>query len=263
MLSPHSCIGTLHRSDQRGCCLGWCQAWSRLFGRSRRFDRCVGSSRRREPALRGWSSTMSSINTDNVRTITTLQFPFLTLSVIFWLIFSSYSEAEFYFIVIVFIVCLRYLNQKNPPTFPDPIEPVTANISPFFRFKLMSFSTGVTHRLVKKRPASPLGWPLALFSCLILSKSSPVPWTTDKCYVPPFTHTDVYCMFCGSDLNHILLIKDILGFKADKHCVDLNWSDHNFTSSQEAVTFSRSRSVMLRSYSNNLYSSLLRNSLRM
>lgn len=64
MLWPHSCSDTHHRSDQKGCCLEWCQAWSRLFGRSRRFDRCVGSSLRREPAPRGWSLTMSSINTD-------------------------------------------------------------------------------------------------------------------------------------------------------------------------------------------------------
>ena len=65
---------------------------------------------------------------------------------------------------------------SSVPTFPEPVEPATANILPFSRYRLMFFRTGVTYRLVKKTLASSFGWLLALFSCLIFSKSSPMPW---------------------------------------------------------------------------------------
>lgn len=61
-------------------------------------------------------------------------------------------------------------------TFPEPVDPATASICPFSRYRLMFLRTGVTYRLVKNSPTSPLGWPLDLFSCFIFSNNSPIPW---------------------------------------------------------------------------------------
>lgn len=60
-------------------------------------------------------------------------------------------------------------------TFPAPVDPATASIFPFSRYRLMFLRTGVTYRLVKKRPGSLFMCPFALFSCLIFSNNSLIP----------------------------------------------------------------------------------------
>lgn len=59
-------------------------------------------------------------------------------------------------------------------TFPAPVDPATASIFPFSRYRLTFFRTGVTYRLVKKRPGSFM-CPFALFSRLIFSNNSLIP----------------------------------------------------------------------------------------
>lgn len=66
-------------------------------------------------------------------------------------------------------------------TFPAPVDPATASIFPFSRYRLMFLRTGVIYKLVKKSPGSLPKCPFALFSCLIFSNNSLIPCGRNVC----------------------------------------------------------------------------------
>lgn len=81
-------------------------------------------------------------------------------------------------------------------TFPAPVDPATASIFPFSRYRLMFLRTGVTYRLVKKRPGSLFMCPFALFSCLIFSNNSLIPCS--RIY-----SASGHCFVCIEDVDKV------------------------------------------------------------
>lgn len=158
------CSGTRHRSGQTGCCLGWSPAWSRKSGVRRRCGRCVGFYLLMAPTLPGssWAGN-SGANGEkkkkNVVSLYSVRFSFWAIKMLFShrapcndsACFSALFDRIF---VNGFCSACRFwrslYKHSNQtfiflwPTFPAPVDPATASIFPFSRYRLMFLRTGVT-----------------------------------------------------------------------------------------------------------------------
>lgn len=124
-------------------------------------------------------------------------------------------------------------------TFPAPVDPATASIFPFSRYRLMFLRTGVTYRLVKKSPGSLAMCPFALFSCLIFSNNSLIPCgrnvhvcteqednvSNDTCFVP--FHRSAFIRARGSETPAVRNNRSSSRTLTLSHSLTMAWFHYN------------------------------------
>lgn len=161
------CSETRRRPGQTGCCLGWSRAWSRNSGVRRRRGHCAWFYLPSALALprSTWAGNSGANRNRGSIHITSSLFSRTT-----WLIHNSTVLKGS-----LGMIWDNSVHRSGWLTFPAPVDPATASIFPFSRCRLMFLRTGVTYRLVKKRPGSLFMCPFALFSCLIFSYNSLIP----------------------------------------------------------------------------------------